>query len=78
MNELRDSCRTNMTSVIMKYADQLVKTIYDSINKSKEPVNKHVKFDGGSKKQVEKPIESEESSFSEEEEAKAGLQVPTL
>jgi hypothetical protein len=39
MNELRDSCRSNMTSVIMKYQDQLVKVIAAAIEKSKDKVN---------------------------------------
>ena len=27
MNELRDSCRTNMTPIIMKYQDEVVKIV---------------------------------------------------
>ena len=48
LNELRDSCRTNMTPVITKYADELIKLIAEKVNKAKNYGSKsHVKFDEG-------------------------------
>jgi hypothetical protein len=48
------------------------------MNKSKEPVNKHVKFEDGMTKPKEKPSEdSEESSSSEDEEMKEDAPVIT-
>lgn len=47
INELRDSCRTNMTSVIFKHAGEIVKLIEEKIARAKsKQVNTHVKFDG--------------------------------
>jgi hypothetical protein len=46
LNELRDSCRTNMTPTIAKYADELIKLIAEKVNKAKNFSSKsHVKFD---------------------------------
>ena len=47
LNELRDCCRTNMTPVIMKYTDEIVKVVANKIASTKlKLANTHVKFDG--------------------------------
>ena len=65
LNELRDSCRSNMTTVIMKYADQLVKLIAEKVDKSKNPHSStnHIKFDQvQTKKQAKEECSSSSSS----------------
>jgi hypothetical protein len=67
MNELRDSCRTNMTPTITKYADELIKLIAEKVNKAKNFSSKsHVKFDEGQKLAVKKDMKSDASSSSSE------------
>lgn len=67
LNELRDSCRTNMTTTITKYADELIKLIAKKVNKAKNYGSKsHVKFDEGQKLSVKKDMKSEASSSSSE------------
>ena len=67
LNELRDSCRTNMTTTITKYADELIKLIAEKVNKAKNFSSKsHVKFEEGQKLTVKKDMKSEASSSSSE------------
>ena len=48
LNELRDSCRSNMTPIITKYADELVRLIAAKVTKAKNhSAKQHVKFDEG-------------------------------
>lgn len=75
MNELRDSCRNNMTSVIMKYADEIVKLVNEKVQRAKtKQINTHVKFEESQSKVAKKrkdSSESSESSSSSEEEQSA-------
>jgi hypothetical protein len=67
LNELRDSCRTTMTPIITKYADELIKLIAEKVNKAKNFSSKsHVKFEEGQKLTVKKDMKSEASSSSSE------------
>lgn len=52
MNEVRDSCRANMTPVIMKYMDQIVQVMKSTLEKVKQPKGNHVKFEEGEKRVV--------------------------
>ena len=48
-NEFRDCCRTNFTSIMLKYQDEIIrlidKKIKDSKLKSQKKPNHHVSFD---------------------------------
>ena len=70
LNELRDSCRTNMTPIITKYADELIKLIAEKVNKAKNYASKsHVKFEEGLTKSVKKDMKSDASSSSSSDES---------
>jgi len=65
LNELRDSCRSNMTTILMKYQTDLIEFINERVQRAlTKQVNTHVKFDQA---QVMPKRKVSSSSSSEEE-----------
>ena len=65
MNELRDCCRSTMTSVIMKYQDELVAFVNERVTRARsKQVNTHVKFDSPQTKAAAKKRKDSSSSSS--------------
>ena len=78
LNELRDSCRTSMTPIITKYADELIKLIAEKVNKAKNYTSKsHVKFEEGLTKSVKKDMKSDASSSSSSDESDEEMKQET-
>jgi exosome complex exonuclease RRP6 len=77
VNELRDCCRANMSTLIMKYGDDLIKVIRDKIDRVKgKQINTHIKFDEVKRTNKAKEESSSSESSSSEEDDKDKEDVP--